>query len=690
MKLKRIVLLFYIVTVAVMAIATIVEKNGGGRLYDAWWFTVLWALLCGGGIVWLIKRRVRRLSTVVLHLSFVIILLGALLTRLTARQGFIHLREGVTEAQYMTEEGHLHALPFILRLDSFRIVCHEGTTAAADYESHLTIIDNDNAQSTIVSMNHICSKSGIRLYQHAFDDDGHGTVLSMSSDPWGITITYIGYALLFIGLVWMLIDPHGAYRQVLRSPLLKRGLMIGIVLFSFSSHVSATPRVLPKGTADKFGHLNILYNDRICPVQTYAYDFTKKLTGKHHYGDFTAEQVLTGFIFFPDDWNTELLINNKGSEIQDAKAYERLMIVMELQEGKTLKLFPYTTRTTTWYAPVDDIDADAMPFDNRLFTSTFFNLLLEEITKQDYKQVDFYLDKLLTYQQKNGGHSIPSDLRLKAERMYNAIPFATILFMVCLTMGFLTLGLFICQIMKGTSQFSTLSSHLSYSILVLSFLALTLCEVLRWIVSGTIPMSNGYETMLLMAWMIQLITLLLYRRFHILLTFGFLMSGFFLLVSHISQMNPQIGHLMPVLRSPLLALHVSIIMMAFALLSLTFICGITALAVRLLSKRSEESIEALAMLSRVFLFPAMTALGLGIFIGAVWANISWGTYWSWDPKETWALITFMVYAVAIHDKTFPVFKRPVTYHLYVTLAFLTILMTYFGVNYLLGGMHSYA
>jgi ABC-type transport system involved in cytochrome c biogenesis permease subunit len=203
-------------------------------------------------------------------------------------------------------------------------------------------------------------------------------------------------------------------------------------------------------------------------------------------------------------------------------------------------------------------------------------------------------------------------------------------------------------------------------------------------------MSNGYETMLLMAWFIQLITLLLYHRFRILLTFGFLLSGFFLLVSHISQMDPQIGRLMPVLNSPLLTIHVSIIMMSFALLSLTFFCGLTALGLRLFKKGGDETIAALGMLSRVFLYPALTTLGLGIFIGAIWANISWGTYWSWDPKEVWALITFMVYAVVVHTQSLPVFRKPMAYHIYVTLAFLTILMTYFGVNYILGGMHSYA
>lgn len=223
-----------------------------------------------------------------------------------------------------------------------------------------------------------------------------------------------------------------------------------------------------------------------------------------------------------------------------------------------------------------------------------------------------------------------------------------------------------------------------------AFVSLTYCEYLRWTISGTIPMANGYETMLFVAWTVMLLSLLLSFRFPIMLTCGFLMSGFFLLVSHISQMDPQITHVMPVLNSPLLSIHVSIIMMGFALLSLTFINAITALTVKLINRDATRQMAALQSLSLLFLYPAATTLGIGIFVGAIWANVSWGEYWGWDPKEVWALITFMVYAAALHLKTLPALRRPVAFHVFMLLAFLTILMTYFGVNYILGGMHSYA
>ena len=233
--------------------------------------------------------------------------------------------------------------------------------------------------------------------------------------------------------------------------------------------------------------------------------------------------------------------------------------------------------------------------------------------------------------------------------------------------------------------------------MLLSFAALTYCEYLRWTISGTVPMTNGYETMLFVAWLVQIVALVLGRRFRIMLTFGFLMSGFFLLVSHISQMDPQITHTMPVLNSPLLSVHVSIIMLGFALLSLTFVCALTAIVISIYNARQRngvaphsDSITALHHLSLLFLYPALTTLGIGIFVGAIWANVSWGEYWGWDPKEVWALITFMVYAVPLHSNSLPMMRRPLAYHVFMAVAFLTIIMTYFGVNYLLGGMHSYA
>ena len=662
---KRTVIALYIVVVAVLAAATIVEKYQGTsyvstNIYGAWWFSCLWAFLVATAVFYFMRRRVRRPSMVVLHLSFVVILAGALLTHLTARRGIVILRQGQPTAEYLTEDMLSHPLPFTITLNHFSIEYHEGTETPSDYVSDITI----DGQKYVVSMNHIASYGGIRLYQSNYDEDQQGSILAMNSDPWGIPVTYCGYALLFVSLVWMLLDPRGAYRQLLR----KAAMLL--LLYSAGSPTMAaappgTPRVLPQETAERFAKLFVVYNGRVCPMETYALDFTKKLCGKRSYEGLTATQVLTGFIFFHDEWMNEP-ITSLGKHPDQSQ-----ILIESLHSGLPLKIFPYLS---TWYAPTSTLP-DTMDAEHQKYIREVFTRLNAEVQAGNYDRANQYLDRMLQYQQTFGRHMLPGDARIQAEHIYNHVPFATILFMVCLTLGIVTFGamLFGRRLVPGFRLLTTVSCLL----LILCWLALTTALVLRWTITAHVPLSNGYETMLFLAWAVMLLALLLSRRFPIMLTFGFLLSGFFLLVSHLSQMDPQMSHLMPVLNSPLLTLHVSIIMMAYALLALTFIASLTAMLMR-------RQADQLQLLSQLMLYPALTCLGFGIFIGAIWANVSWGTYWSWDPKETWALITFMVYAVPAHR------QLHIPYHLYMTLAFLTILMTYFGVNYFLGGMHSYA
>ena len=689
--LKKTVIALYMIVVAAMTTTTIVEKYQGTSyvseyIYGAWWFSALWALLTAVAVFYFIRRRVRRPSVVALHLSFVVILAGALLTHLTARQGAVHLRTGETTNHYQTPDQQEHTLPFTISLRHFEVQYHEGTQAPSDYRSHIVI---NGSEQRVVSMNKIVSYGGVRLYQSSYDEDLQGTILALNSDPWGIPVTYAGYALLFVSLVWILIDPKGAYRQLLRRATV---CLVGC----YAMTATASPRVLPQETADRFARLFVVYNDRICPMETYALDFTKKLYGKRSYEGYSAAQVLTGFVFFYHDWTREPVIKIKGSDmkqrlglpdyasfnslfdqhgyrlgphLQDKdvrKTDEKVSLIMELHQGTPLKIFPYAS---TWYSPTSTLP-DSMDAEHRKYIREVFTLLNGEIQAGRYERANQFLDKMLEYQQTFGQRSLPSATRVQAEHIYNKVPFATILFMVCLTIGIVAFALQLFGRRLPAQRW----------LLAVVFLALTCCLALRWIVTSHVPMANGYETMLFMAWAVMLLAFAASRRFPIMLTFGFLLSGFFLLVSHISQMDPQITHLMPVLNSPLLTIHVSIIMMAFALLALTFATSLTALC----TKRQAAQLQLLSLL---LLYPALTCLGFGIFIGAIWANVSWGTYWSWDPKETWALITFMVYAAPAHRS---LSAKPMHYHAYMTFAFLTLLMTYFGVNYFLGGMHSYA
>lgn len=752
---KKIIFILYILVLVCMAAATIVEKSQGtdyahAHYYGAWWFILIWAVLAALGTFYIIKRKVKCASTLALHLSFIIILAGALLTHISAKRGMIHLRIGQPTDTYMAQDEEQgmkeEKLPFSLCLQKFEAKMHDGTNAVADYSSKFTVIDGDDKSEGEVSMNNIYSHRSYRLYQSSYDEDGKGSVLAINADPYGIPVTYTGYVLLFISLVWMLFDPKGGYRRLLKSPLLKKGALITALILSMGNiqtlHAeSATSNlqnaVLPKETAEKFGELHILYNDRICPVQTFALDFCKKIYGARSYQGLTAEQVLSGWVFYGNTWANEPFIKIKSGEMKTAmnlpdyaslntffnremggytigqyvqeyyngqqdKFHQqaadidgKIQIIMELREGISLKVLPYTftkkvkatkdhsfikAGTTTWFSPVDKLP-QTVEHQHALYIRNVFSLLNGDVKAGNTSRVNEFFVKMKKYQEVSSGNSLPTATQYKAERINNAFPFATILFMANLTLGFIAL---FYTIYRMTKKREIKALNIALPILLgVSFLALTFGLALRWIISGNIPMSNGYESMLTVAWFVMLISILMQLRIRIVMVFGFLISGFFLLVSHINQMDPAIGQMMPVLNSPLLSIHVSIIMMSYALLSLTFICGIMGICMR---SHGDE----LRDLSHLFLNPALTTMGFGIFIGAIWANVSWGNYWSWDSKETWALITFMIYAVVVHTQSLPVFRKPLVYHIYITLAFMSIAMTYFGVNYFLTGMHSYA
>ena len=655
--LKKTLFALYVLVIVCMAAATVVEKYSGtdfvrSNVYGAWWFSLLWAVLTAAGIIYFLRHRCKSWSGIALHLSFVVILAGAFVTHVSSERGTVHLRQGAYISTCVMYDRHNQPhdvqMPFQMRLDRFDVQYHEGTDAAEDYVSQFTIIDHGKQYSGKVSMNRIFRYGAMRFYQSSYDNDMLGASVSFNSDPIGIPLTYTGYALLFFSLVYMLFDPHGAYRKLLRLSHLKKGLMMMALLFALGSG-SAQAHVLPKESADRFGRLMVLHNSRICPLQTLAIDFTKNLYGKASYNGYTPEQVLTGWMFYADDWMQEPMLRLKGAEMRDrlqlpeyvpvsqffnsamggytlgpyvqeyyggnhdafhsqvAAIDNKIQLIMELCSGSLLKLFPYTNKgKTTWFAPTDDLP-NAMDREHQQFVRSICLLLGDCALASDYTQMDAVVGKMLKYQQKNGGASMPSDRRVAAERIYNRIPFATILFMLCLAMGiisFLYAIIRMCREDNGANNVGTDAD--------------------------------------------------------------------------------------PVLNSPLLSVHVSIIMMGFAMLSFTFISGLTAILLRLVSRTAQPKMVQLQQLSLVFLYPALAALGIGIFIGAIWANVSWGEYWGWDPKEVWALITFMIYAIPLHARSVAQLRRPTAFHLFMTLAFLTLVMTYFGVNYFLGGMHSYA
>ena len=677
---KRLILSVYVALVVVLAVTTFVEQArgtafAGAHVYHAVWFALLWGVLAVLTLVACVRMRLwRRVPLLLLHGSFLVILGGALITFLWGEQGYVHLEEGKTTDRFVVQDSrHLLPLPFSLRLDSFRIVCYPGTEAPADYVSYIHVSGNGReSQKASVSMNRIFSCGGYRFYQSSYDPDGRGSWLSVNHDPWGIGVTYAGYALLGLSMLWVLCSRGGEFRRLLRHPLLRMGGFLVLFLL-LGTTLQAAERKLPVlnlKQADSLASVQVIYHDRVVPFNTLARDFVLKLTGKPAYKGLEPEQVIGGWLLHPEVWKDEPMIRIKSAALRRRLGLESdFARLSDLFDGQTYRLQAY------WDAS-DNHSGELSPLDKAIV------------------ETDEKVGLILMLQQGTLIRPLPDDgsvarlpeAKVRAELLYNRIPFSRWLFMFNLSVGLLAFALLLYKglrpvaadgrMLRGVERFFACA-------LWAALLFQALGYGLRWYIGGRVPLSNGYETMQFLALATLLLACLFRRRFPFTLPFGFLLSGFALLVSYLGQMNPQITPLMPVLVSPWLSSHVSLIMMSYALFAFMMLNGVLALCVR------REALR-LMLLSRLLLYPAVFFLGAGIFLGAIWANVSWGHYWSWDPKEVWALVTFMVYAVPFHAGSLSRLRKPLFFHVYMMVAFLTVLMTYFGVNYVLGGMHSYA
>lgn len=725
------------ITVLVLIAATIIEHLRGTafahtHIYGSPFFVALWALTAATAVAYLIARHMtRRIIVLWLHLAFVVILAGALVTHVTGSQGTVHLRQGdAPTRQYRTADGN-ESLPFGVSLKDFELAYYHGTRAPMDFISRITIHDGNNATEGEVSMNHIYSYRHYRFYQLTYDSDGMGSTLTVYHDPYGIGITYAGYALLLLGMVLFFFDPTSHFRQLLRHPALRKAaLCMAVVSVSATASAAGTPRTLPAETAARFGDLYVYYNDRVCPLQTLARDFTAKLYGKTTYRGLTAEQVFMGWFFYYDDWKDEPMIHIKSREVRELlgikgnyarlsdfydytgyklgaalqegtavtdlrgarDADEKCNLALMVSGGNALKIFPYRENDSvppTWYSVADRLPA-SMSHEQWVFTRYCMNYIAEQVARQDYAAADTLLAKTKKFQTKEAGGYLPSPTRFGAEKIYNAMDATRPVAMACLAIGILSFAYY-CRRMASRRALRTAAVGTSLTILM-SVLCLYLATMLtlRGIVSGHFPASNGFETMQLMACCVTIVALACHRRYEIILSFGFMLCGLALLVAMMGESNPSVTPLMPVLSSPLLSIHVVTIMTAYALFGFAMFNGIAACIVHRTRPADDAPIVRLQVLSHIMLYPAIFLLTAGIFIGAIWANVSWGRYWGWDPKEVWALITLLIYAAALHGESLPALRKPMNFHRFTVIAFLSVLITYFGVNFFLGGLHGYA
>ncbi len=373
------------------------------------------------------------------------------------------------------------------------------------------------------------------------------------------------------------------------------------------------------------------------------------------------------------------------------EAAEKFDLINQLTTGTSLKIFPVKSPDGTigWYSQGDHaipVETDTPEWMFIKMSMSYANELVQ--TKRWDDLHDFYA-KVKKYQQKNGGETLPTDARFNAEKAYNACSNARPFAITMMCAGLVAFFYFCIATAKGRKPKRWVKAAL-WTLMALGWVYLSAIIALLWIVGQHVPMSNGYETMLFMAWCVAPLSLIAQRRIPMALQMGALLCGLTTMVAMMGISNPRVSQLMPVLHSPLLSVHVAVIMLAYVMLAFMALNGLAAIVIRLHNKQSGAIVASLKEQSELLLYPATFLLTIGIFLGAVWANVSWGRYWGWDPKEVWALITMLIYAIAFHSESLPWLRRPMRFHIYMVVAFFSVLFTYFGVNFILSGMHSYA
>jgi ABC-type transport system involved in cytochrome c biogenesis permease subunit len=682
-----------------MIVATVVEKIYGTPValqmfYHSPVVIALWAVTAVFAMGYVVMRRKQlSIAAFVLHSAFVVILIGAAVTHFFGEQGVVKLSEdGKSVQQFTLNEGGEAKFPFSVKMIKAEIEYYSATSTPMDYATDIAITSASETYKARVSMNNIAEYAGYRFYQNAL---GKGySVLSVSHDPWGIGITYAGYALLFVASIAFFFSKKSRLRS------------ISLVAMFFCCMNGNAQQVLQRPLAENFGKMLVYWNGRVAPVQTMAREFCQKVYGSDSYNGYTAEQVLTGWIFYYDDWKNEPFIKVKDADLREKlgmsgkyaslhdfyahgeykleallsgetmdkaalQADEKVNLVAQVCTGKAMRIYPLLNcdGSVDWQSWTDN-GSGVVDIDDALFVQTSMDEIAKNIAHGRYNAANDGVSKICEFQRRAGVNDVmPSEFEVGAERLYNVVSHTLLAAILAIALGLVAF-------------FNLCKNRYVYVGAVLLLCYLTFVIALRWIVSGHLPLTNGYETMQAAAW-VALVMTLFAHRIVVMLPMGLIVSGLALMVSVMGESNPTVSHLMPVLASPLLSIHVMLIMISYALFAVMMLNSVASFV-------QKNRAKYLANVSTVLQYPAVLTLAAGIFVGAIWANQSWGRYWGWDPKETWALITLLVYALPLHASSFKAFTRPRVVHLYNLFAFLTVLMTYFGVNYLLSGMHSYA
>ena len=641
-------------------------------------------------------------------------------------------------------------LPFSLKLNDFIIERYPGSNSPSGFKSNVTL--SDGAHNTDIKydiyMNHILKYRGYRFYQSSYDKDEHGTVLSVNHDPAGMFTTYAGYGLLFVFIILSIVNRRSFFRSVKTGYWSSRYRRLTTVIILLLAVTSLTPvkaqrLVIDRDEADRFGE--VLAQDqkgRTKPLYTISSDILRKVTREKDFEGLTSMQVLLGYSLDFNHWQDVPLIKVSNADLarvlklkNDMAAFsdivtygegggyklssyvenaykkpasertrfdkevikldERVNICYMMSRGDFLRVFPMRDGTDQWGRSEEAVKHIADPGDS-LFVVSVIPVWAQSVTAIGSAGVrpEEYITALKNYQRKNTDYELPSESKIRAELLYYKANIFEKLFPFYATLGILMIISLITFIITGKSGGSIFMKIL-FGLAAAGFVFHTAGLGIRWYISGHSPMSNGYESMLFISWVTMLAGFIFSRKSLFTLAATSVLAGLTLLVAHMSFMDPEITNLVPVLKSYWLTLHVSVITGSYGFLGLGAILGLIVMIMMLFTnKKNQErislTIDELTAINYKTVTLGLYFLTIGTFLGAVWANESWGRYWGWDPKETWSLITIIVYTLVTHSRMIPGLKNIYAFNLLSLFAFSSVLMTYFGVNYYLSGLHSYA
>jgi cytochrome c-type biogenesis protein CcsB len=639
-------------------------------------------------------------------------------------------------------------LPFYLKLNDFVLERYPGSNSPSGYKSDVVLIDQaQNVEKPFtIFMNNVLKYKGYRFYQSSYDADEMGTILSVNHDLAGMAVSYTGYGLLFLFIVLSLLNRKSAFNTVTSgfwSSALRKTAAVGGLLFLVSGHqfVSAQELVPDKRISEEFG--KILVQDqkgRTKPLLALSNDILRKVTRENKFEGMSSMQVFLGIYFDFDNWKQVPLIRVSNKEVRKAigiignfasfgdivsfdkggsyklsdevnKAYskapgertkydkeimkvdERVNIVYMIYSGGFLKIFPLRDGTHNWGSPQDALK-NAVNSQDSLYLKSIIPMFGQSLQAGNEATAKQLTQSIIDYQKKYSGYDLPTQTKTGAELLYYRMMIFERLFPFYASIGLVMLVSLIVMVIRGNKKISVFVKVLGW-LLFAGFLFHTFGLGLRWYISGHSPMSNGYESMIFISWATLLAGLIFSRKSPFALSATAILASMTLMVAHLSFMDPEITNLVPVLKSYWLTLHVSVITGSYGFLGLGAILGIINMILLSLSNRKNlerisTTIDELTVINFKTLVLGLYFLTIGTFLGAVWANESWGRYWGWDPKETWSLITIVIYSLVTHSRLIPGMKDIYTFNLLSFFAFSSVLMTYFGVNYYLSGLHSYA